>query len=404
MKKTLIAAALLAGFAGAAAHAQTSVTLYGRVDAGLEYSKVKIGKGVAAAKGYFGANKTSASHIGMGSGNNSSSRWGLRGSEDLGDGLRAVFQLESGFSLRDGRLDANGSPFGRQATLGLASDSWGQLDFGRQLTLGNKYLGDIDPNGTNFGQSSLGHTFSAAAVRWDNMVLYRTPDINGFQAGIGYSFAKTHDNAEYKTGDNRRGLTAGVRYLNGPLNVAATYEQLRDKSDANGATPAKGTKPAVNNSGAKPKMYGIGLTYDLEVVKLAAAYARTTDGWLGGSGLPGNAVAMSGSSNNPYGETFAKGSKVNSTMLGLTAPLGNGSTVFTSWQRAKPNNDRLSRTRVGAIANTAQDKAVNIYSVGYTYDFSKRTNLYTHASYASNFGFISGVKSTALSAGLLHRF
>ena len=118
MKKTLLAAALIAGFAGIA-QAETSVTLYGIVDGGIGYQKTKNDN--------FQNTRT-----GMIDGVQYGNRWGLRGTEDLGDGLRAVFTLESGFNLGSG-TQAQGTKkgeydrlFGRQATLGLAGDSWGQ--------------------------------------------------------------------------------------------------------------------------------------------------------------------------------------------------------------------------------------------------------------------------------------
>jgi len=372
MKKTLLAAALLAGFAGAA-QAQTTVTLYGIVDVGLAYNKVKVNKSNAGNVNLNG--RSSGSHIGMISGKNSGSRWGLRGSEDLGDGLRAVFVLESGFSLRNGGSTQNGNLFSRQATLGLASDSWGTLEFGRQLTMGNKYFGDIDPFGTSFTHASMDHSFTAAGIRYDNLVLYRTPDIDGFQFGIGYSFATNQGNAKFKTSNNQRGLTSGIRYLNGPLNVVATYDQMRDGGQT-----------------AKPKMYAIGATYDFEVVKVAAAYARTSDGWFGGAASLPEGSGNAGTSN--YSESFSKGFKANSYMLGLTAPIDDGSKVFTSIQRIDPKNRKL----------TGGKKASNVYAVGYTYDFSKRTNFYTYATHATDFAFIKGTKSTEIGAGLRHRF
>jgi len=361
MKKTLLAAALLAGFAGAAQAQNTSVTLYGIIDVGLGYNKVKDGR-------------DSDSRIGMVDGVQNGSRWGLRGSEDLGDGLRAVFQLENGFSSRNGRIGQGGRLFGRHATLGLASDSWGQLDFGRQTNMASKYFGSIDPFSAAYTQSNLGHAISSTNTRrLDNMVMYRTPDISGFQAGIGYSFntREADTAANFKTRDNTRSITAGVRYLNGPLNVAVAYDEARNAESIN-----------------KAKVYAVGASYDLEVVKLAAAYARTTGGWLDGQSIA-NGVA------NAYGtERFAKGFKADSFMLGLTAPLGDGSKVFTSWQRIKPKNNRL----------TLDDETSNVYSVGYTYDFSKRTNLYAYTSYATDYGFLDGVKSTAVAVGLRHRF
>jgi len=381
MKKTLLAAALLAGFAGVAQAQNTSVTLYGIIDVGLGYNKIKV------------PNAGSRSSIGMRNGVQSGSRWGLRGSEDLGDGLRAVFQLENGFSLGNGRIAQGGRLFGRQATLGLASDSWGQLDFGRQTNVGSKYFGSIDPFAAAFTQSNLGHGIGSVNTRrLSNMVMYRTPDIAGFQFGIGYSFntegrsgavpanpRTAVPSGGFKTRDNVRSLTAGLRYLNGPLNVAASYDQARD-SDQNRAA----------SRGAKPKVYAIGAAYDFEVVKVAAAYGRTSDGWLNGQ----NALDGAGNFGGVAEEVFAKGFRANSYMLGLTAPIADGSKVFTSWQRIKPKNTRL----------TGDDETSNVYSVGYTYDFSKRTNLYAYTSYVTDYAFLDGVKSTAVAVGLRHRF
>src|SRR5690606_13651884 len=126
MKKTLLAAALIAGFAGVA-QAETSVTLYGILDGGIGYQKIEAGD-------------ASAKKTGMINGIQSGNRWGLKGSEDLGNGLRAVFQLESGFDLGTGNSAQGGRLFGRQATLGLAGASWGQLDFGRQPNIASMCL------------------------------------------------------------------------------------------------------------------------------------------------------------------------------------------------------------------------------------------------------------------------
>src|ERR1700754_2698414 len=143
MKKTLLAAALLAGFAGVA-QAETSVTLYGILDTGIGYQSIR-GRGI-----------DDQSKIGMINGVQNGSRWGLRGTEDLGDGLRAVFTLESGFNSGDGVSAQSGRLFGRQATIGLASNSWGQLDFGRQTNIASKFFGSIDPFAEGFGLANIG--------------------------------------------------------------------------------------------------------------------------------------------------------------------------------------------------------------------------------------------------------
>ncbi|CAM4126094.1 porin [Bordetella tumulicola] len=372
MKKTLLAAALLAGFAGVA-QAETSVTLYGIIDTGIGYNKVK-GDGF------------SASRIGMINGVQNGSRWGLRGTEDLGDGLQAVFQLESGFSSANGTSSQGDRLFGRQATIGLQSDSWGRLDFGRQTNITSKYFGSIDPFGAGFGQANIGMGISAAnTVRWDNMVMYQTPSFSGFQFGVGYSFS-VDDNADadrvgFRTADNVRGITTGLRYNNGPLNVALTFDQLN----------------ASNNQfqeevDATPRQYGIAGAYDFEVLKLSLAYARTTDGWFGGQGI--NGVDYDIGENGLTSNHFRDGFKANSYMVGLSAPIGGASKLFGSWQMVDPSNDKL----------TGGDETMNVWSLGYTYDLSKRTNLYAYGSYAQDYAFLDGVKSTAVGVGIRHRF
>ncbi|WP_227298807.1 porin, partial [Bordetella pertussis] len=207
MKKTLLAVALATGFAGAA-QAADSVTLYGLIDAGLGYEQVKF-------KGQ------SQSRIGAVQGVSSGSRFGLRGSEDLGDGLRAVFNLEAGFGPLNGNSLQSGRLFGRQATVGLDSDAWGRLEFGRQTNLASKFFGSIDPFSVSYNSANMGTTFSAAnTMRLDNMVLYQTPSLDGFKFGVGYSFSADDtldDDSNFATAGNNRVLTTGLQYLNGPV-------------------------------------------------------------------------------------------------------------------------------------------------------------------------------------------
>src|SRR5690554_5833909 len=153
MKKTLLAAALALGFAGVA-QAETSVTLYGILDGGIGYQKYKADNG------------DSAKRTGLIEGIQSGNRWGLKGTEDLGNGLQAIFQLESGFDLGTGHhgqpTGANGRLFGRQATLGLQSDAWGRLDIGRQTNIASKYFAGIaNPFADAFTQAGVTNTFGS---------------------------------------------------------------------------------------------------------------------------------------------------------------------------------------------------------------------------------------------------
>jgi len=369
MKKTLLAVALAAGFAGVA-QAETSVTLYGLIDAGIGYNQVK-------------GNGEKASRIGSVDGVNSGSRFGLRGSEDLGDGLKAVFTLEAGFSPNDGNSAQGGRLFGRQATIGLQSDSWGQLDFGRQTNLASKYFAGIDPSGISFGQATMGTSFSTAnTMRLDNMVLYQTPSFSGFKFGVGYSFnADDTKGGEFRTNNNNRVLTVGGRYQNGPLDVALSYDNFRPDSSR-----TKGQYDTDN-----VQAYILGGAYDFEVVKVSAAFGQTFDGWFVGTNIDGlNEVGGTGLGS----WKLADGSRVNSYLLGLSAPIGGASTIWASWQRADVNNSRL----------TGDDATSNTFSLGYTYDLSKRTNLYAMGSYGDNWAFQDDLRSTAVAVGLRHRF
>lgn len=392
MKKTLLAAALLAGFAGVA-QAETSVTLYGILDTGIGYQNVR---------GVDGIDKQSK--FGMLTGVQNGSRWGLRGSEDLGDGLRAVFTIESGFNSGDGNSAQGGRLFGRQATIGLASNSWGQLDFGRQTNIASKFFGSIDPFAEGFGLANIGTVFSSSNMtRYDNMVLYQSPVFGGFQVGAGYSFNIDDTNAantSFQTNENQRGITTGLRYVNGPLNLAAGYDQINRASDV-ADNPTTGT-------GDRIRSWLIGGAYDFEVVKVSAAYGQTKGGWIQATSLTGLFTSGSPTLNtstapgsvlptNVYSDDF----KSQQWMLGVSAPIGGATSVFGSWQRANVKDSSLYTT---GNAFAGEDSNMNVYSLGVTYDLSKRTNLYALGSYTNNYGFIDGLKSTLVGVGIRHRF
>lgn len=369
--KTLWAAALLAGVS-CAAQAADSVTLYGLIDAGVGYEQAKF-------------QGQSQSRFGGVDGVSSGSRFGLRGIEDLGDGLRAVFNLEAGFGPMNGQSQQGGRLWGRQATVGLDSDSWGRLEFGRQTNMAWKYFNSIDPFTTTYSTAGIGTTFgSAKTLRLDNMVLYQTPDMNGFKAGVGYSFSaddvgvKDEHQTGFATGNNNRALTAGIQYLNGPLNLAIAYDRFNPSNDSIGGKPS-----------ARIQAYLIGGAYDFEVVKVSAAFGQTRDGWFLGQNMGTTPDGM-----QKLG-TFklADGFRANSYMIGATVPLGRHA-IFGSWQRATPNNSSL----------TGDDAAFNVYSLGYTYGFSKRTNLYAYASYGDNYAFQRDARDTAAAVGVRHRF
>jgi len=380
MKKTLLVAALVAGFAGAA-QAETSVTLYGLLDSGIGYQQFKGTN--AAGNSYKGTN------TGILNGAQSGNRWGLKGAEDLGQGLKAVFVLESGFNINDGTSGQNNRLFGRQATVGLASDAWGQLDFGRQTNIASKYFSGVaTPFGNDFSQAQTGAAFSSAAsLRYDNMVMYQTPNFSGFQFGVGYSFNANGPQNFKVSGDNEpntRAWTTGLRYGNGPIAAALTYDQFKSPEGA-GA-----------NDGVSVKSWNLGASYDFEIVKVHAGFGQTRNGWFGdvsslkivddnGAQLGNNALQAN------------DGLKVNSYALGLSAPVGANGKVLAGWTMADPRSN-------GVRNGTTELSKQQTYSLAYTYALSKRTNVYALGSYAKHVAFRDDLKSTFVGAGVRHQF
>lgn len=391
MKKTLLAAALLAGFAGAAS-AQSSVTLYGVLDAGLTYRNVKYSNGPV---------DINSSQFGMAYGTQSGNRLGFKGVEDMGNGNRLTFQLENGFDIGNGDMQQGSRLFGRQAWFGIENDAWGYARAGRQVNFASEYFGALDPFGAGFGQANIGAVFgSTNTFRLSNALKYQTPVMGGFQAGAMYSFA-TGNNATYvnnglnvssgtgyafDTTNNTRQISLGAKYANGPIYVAVSYDKVYGANNIAGGAPD-----------ASPSEWNLGGSYDFKVVKVDAVYGQTRGGWMGGQGNSGATGATLGgvSAFNGGNYIFDQNWGVNSYQVGLSAPIGGAGKVFGSWNMAAPN---------GNMQGSYNASNMSVYSLGYTYDFTKRTNLYTYVSYANNYATIDGLKSTTLGVGLRHQF
>lgn len=193
----------------AVSHAQSSVTLYGILDAGITY-----------------ASNTGGSHVvkfddGISYGN----RWGIKGTEDLGGGLSAVFALESGFKLGSGRLIFGGSQFGRQAYVGLSSP-WGTVSFGNQLDMTNEmvFLYNISAWASGYAIHQ-GDFDRFNGDRLPNSVKFMSNDIDGFKFGGMWSFGNVagnfHQNSAY---------SVGAHYAHGAFTMGAAYTQLNNPS------------------------------------------------------------------------------------------------------------------------------------------------------------------------------
>jgi len=378
MKKTLLAAALLAGFAGAAS-AQSSVTLYGVVDGGLRYQQVSRN------------NLEGVNNMGVAYGTQSGNRFGMKGVESLGNGNNAIFMIESGFDLGNGMGQQGGRLFGRQSWMGVENNAWGQVRLGRMINLTTDYLVNaVDPFGAGFGQLNMGNAFTSGnTLRLDNVLMYKTPTYSGFQAGLGYSFATglTSNGGTtgygFATNNNSRQVTVGVKYANGPIYAAASYE----KAYAADTTTQNGN--SINSA-------NIAGSYDFKVVKLAAGFGVTRDGFWAGSAAGGTGATIATAPNSQTSAlVFAPSTSFNAYIVGATVPVNAVSRVLLSWTMIAPDGN----TKTLYSATNQQS-----LGLGYTYDFTKRTNLYTYVGQVTNYATVDTAKSTVVGLGMRHQF
>jgi len=370
MKKTLLAAALAAGSFGVA-QAQTSVTLFGIVDGGLEYTQYKVAGGAKASR------------FGLADGGQAGNRFGLRGAEDLGGGLRAEFMLSNSFTLADGALPAGNRLFHREASLSLVNDSWGRVKIGRQSALTADFLSSLlVPWGNSYKESAISSTFTSAATRYtDNVIRYETPVFSGFRAGIWYSFNATAGQAFKISGQpdntNVKATAVALRYSNGPLQVGAAYDHA-DRDDF-----AKSLHAWV-----------VAGSYDFDVAKIHLGVGQDYNGVFNTRGSAGN-TALGSPGITQQGYTYLGGKyKTNNYSVSFAVPTDTGSLMF-GWHG--------SRLGSGPYKNGRAKSSINTYSAVYNYPLSKRTAWYTTVDYVQGYAF-NNIKATQLFTGLNHRF
>lgn len=346
-KKSLAAVAVLAAFAGSAYAAD--VTMYGRVDLGLRFTNTDTDE----------ATKDDVNKFEMASGNYTGNRFGLKGEEDLGNGMKVGFVLENGFTADDGKMNNDNRLFGRQASLHLKG-SFGEVAFGRMgimnSTAGTFGIGQLSALETGWGDVGnqdfiWGAGFTA---RYDNMVTYATPEFAGAKVIAQYSFK--NDNVNDK--DGVEGKSSTDRYAG----IGATY-------DANNFALRLIVDTINKKSGADVGdvddtiRVTLGGSYDFGVVKpfLTASYFK--DGTVGKMAGVGGGAA----------DTVYDGYGV---VLGANAPLFGGTLKATAgYLKADEQN----------VADAdAQDIDRFIVGAGYEYKLSKRTTVYVDAGYGQD--------------------
>jgi len=389
MRKTLLAAALAVGFAGAA-QAQSTVTLYGVVDGGLGYTRFKDkNSGTLASK----ATKFGGEH-GVRQGN----RWGVRGVEDLGGGLKAEYRLESGFNLFQGTSEQGGRLFGRYATLALVSESWGKLQFGRDLNMADRFVPSVAlPQGDSFKQAAAAKTFTSTSVRVDNLLSWQTPVFAGFEAAIGYSF---HQNGgqPWDVGGTTDGdetlLTLAARYRNGPLTVAASYDQFDGATGNPNATAPDVPTPYVRDD-KDIKAWILAATYDFGVVKLHLGFGQDKNGTMASRSDHNSALPRALRRQSAF--TYYDGYKTHNYSVGLSVPVNDGALLGLGWHSARLGS--------GAYKNSVltEKTSQSLYTAIYRHPLSKRTEAYAMGVYGTGYGFSNTTVTQAI-VGLRHGF
>ncbi|MGF6767699.1 putative porin [Paraburkholderia sp. GAS199] len=346
MKKSLslIAACGIA----CSAHAQSSVTLYGIVDAGFRYNSNAGGKSQFAIAG----------------GNESASRFGVLGKEDLGGGYQAVFTLENGFTTTTGALQG-GLMFGRQAFVGLGTP-YGTVTLGRQYLTLSSYLGPFS-SGTDWAARGAGWGYHPAGLddvdgteRANNAIKYVSPRYRGVQVGATYSLGGIAGN----TTQNEM-ISAGVDYDGGPFKIAAAYLYVKNPNFSLFGNNA--TSSATGNNFASPVFSGYATAASQQVVGAGASYAF---GAFTVGGIYTNTKFFD------IGALAVTGAKPPPAEAGKTATFNTGEAnlkyrVTTSLQLG------LAYTYTRASSYNGESGAsYQQWNVGADYSLSKRTDLY----------------------------
>jgi predicted porin len=325
MKKSLLAVAIAAALP-AAAFAQSNVTMYGIVDASIGTTNNGAGSAVKVDAGVL-----------------SSSRWGVRGSEDLGGGLKANFNLEAGLNNDDGTGKTGGAlDFRRRAVVGL-SGGFGDIRLGRDYTAAFLMAGSWDVLGYGHYGNTLSYTagLGGTSVRFSNAIHYNTPDMGGFNASASLGFGEV-------AGDQSQGRAFSLAggYAAGPLNVGAYFENTNSLG-------------VVNAAVVTAKKFGLGGGYNFGAFGLKAGYQRLDNG-------------------------AATNNKTNYINIGGNVNIGPGSLLL-----------QVSRAAVDALPNK-----ITTFGIAYDYPLSKRTMGYVTYGQANNNGTLfSSDTSVAAAAG-----
>lgn len=351
MKKSLLALAVLGAFAGAAS-AQSSVTIYGKLDLGL----VKANDGDSLLTGGPANDKLRLDQ-------QAGSRVGFRGTEDLGGGLKANFAIEHRFTPDNGNADAT---FWQGFSWVGLSGGFGEVRLGRDYSPYFWTTIAADPWGYDtVGQVGMLHTGAGIAVsRYGNQISYRTPNMGGLTAHLAVGLAEADNtkqtfgaNVQYSAGP----LYVGVGYHHGPATAALTPLFTA----VVGATNVGSTLTALGfTADDKAQVFNLTAAYNFGVARLIGSYSQST------------------------AESSIEDWKARNFSIAVTAPVGVGEL-------------RAMATRLEGTSGPLDDVKNTKFGIGYHYPLSKRTKIYADVGSAKT---TDSDRTTAVDFGLQHNF
>lgn len=355
MKKIVLSSATGVLFISAtsSAFAQSSVTLYGLVDEAIRY-QTNAGPG-------------GKDQVSMTSGPETHSRWGLKGSEDLGDGWSAVFHLENGFEAFDGQLHVPNTLFSRQAYVGLSNDKWGSLTFGRQYAPAYDTLGDVfDPLTVgNYWQNSWAYNGIGNYLEVNNAVKYKG-SFDNLAIDALYGFSN-------QPGALGLGSTYAVEltYTYGPAMLNAGFQQVSVPTSATGSSVGTSVGSSIN--GGKTNFLHISGAFQI------TRDIRLLAGWLHGQDQTG----LTDSNMQQAGAPTLKGASPNR--------IDDTYYVGANWQAITPLLFTFAyyygQTRNAELLDGSLGRGVNqSATILAEYSFTKRTEVYAITDWARGTG------------------
>jgi predicted porin len=341
-----------------AAHAQTSVQIYGIVDEALVYQSSQTALGNTSG---------GRSAVKMASGIWAGTRFGLKGAEDLGGGTKTLFQLESGFNLTNGAQQYTGAMFGRQAYVGLSNPAYGTLTAGRQYTSYYLLLSPYSPTTwlTGFFGAHPGDLDSLDTVyRANSTLMYTSPNFHGLSFSGSYSLGGV-------AGSFNRGSTwsLAVQFLQGPFGIAAGVQRINNSAPGGGAWGADSTATAGGEQGVSAVNNGYQTAQAQQRVAVTGGYAFTPSldislSYSNVQYIPGNRSLFTDTA------IFNTGGAVLHWKASTTLDLAAG----YAYTRA---------TQANGIASAAR---YSQFTLSQYYTLSKRTGLYAVESYQRSGG------------------